>query len=135
MDISRNERIRGTTKVGEISKRVGHVSRRRIRREESDGDGGAGEKRRGRPKRRWLDSISNYLSERGLSEEDAQDRPRWRRLTRHMHRPHIKVGKDEEEVARARKLNDEARHAKIMSRPGPQHNCHICHWPDHIVIP
>ena len=55
-----------------------------------------GKRRRGRPKRRWLDSIRNDLSERGLSEEDAQDRPRWRRLTRHID-PHIKVGKDEED--------------------------------------
>ena len=58
--------------------------RRRIRREESIGDGGAGEKMRGRPKRRWMDNIRNDLSERGLSEEDAQDRSRWRRLTRHI---------------------------------------------------
>ena len=29
-------------------------------------------------------SIKNDLSERGLSGEDAQDRPRWRRLTRHI---------------------------------------------------
>ena len=43
-----------------------------------------GKRRRGRPKRRWLDSIRNDLSERGLSEEDAQDRPRWRRLIRHI---------------------------------------------------
>ncbi len=43
-----------------------------------------GEKKRRRPKQRWLDSIRNDLSERGLSEEDAQDRPRWRRLTRHI---------------------------------------------------
>ena len=84
LDRIRNERIRGTTKVGEISKKVqesrlkwyGHVLRRRIRRQESDGDGGAGEKKRRRPKQRWLDSIRNDLSERGLSEEDAQDRPR-----------------------------------------------------------
>ena len=53
LDRIRNERIRGTTKVGEISKKVqesrlkwyGHVLRRRIRRQESDGDGGAGEKK------------------------------------------------------------------------------------------
>ena len=87
----RNERIRGTTKVGEISKKVqesrskwyGHVSRR-----EDDYVGKRvmgmevpGKRRRGRPKRRWLGSIMNDLSERGLS-EDAQDRPRWRRRTR-----------------------------------------------------
>ena len=31
-------------------------------------------RRGGRPKRRWLDSIRNDLSERELSREDAQDR-------------------------------------------------------------
>ena len=38
-----------------------------------------GKRRRGRPKQMWLDSIRNNLSERGLSGEDAQDRPspRW----------------------------------------------------------
>ena len=51
LDRIRNERIKGTTKVGEISNKVlesrlnwyGHVSRRRIRREVSDWYGGAGE--------------------------------------------------------------------------------------------
>ena len=48
-------------------------------------DGGAGEKKeRKRPKRRWLDSIRNDLSERKLSGEDVQDRAKWRRLTRHI---------------------------------------------------
>ena len=58
LDRIRNERNRGTTKVGEISKKVqksrlnwyGHVLRREdeyesIRRQESDGDGGAREKK------------------------------------------------------------------------------------------
>ena len=40
--------------------------RRRICRQESDGDGGAGEK-----KRRWLDNIKNDLSERELSGEEC----------------------------------------------------------------
>ena len=53
-----------------FEKRIG------IRRQESDGDGGAGKKRRCIPKRRWLDRIRNDLSERGLSGEDAQDKPR-----------------------------------------------------------
>ena len=88
----RNERNRGTKKVGEMSKKVqesrlkwyGHVLRRRIRRKESDGDGGAGKRRRRRPKRRWLDSIRNDLSERELSREDTQDRAKRRRLIRHI---------------------------------------------------
>ena len=44
----------------------------------------AGKSRRGRPKRGWLDSIRNGLSERELSREDTQDRAKWRRLIRHI---------------------------------------------------
>ena len=94
LDRIRNEIIRGTTKVGEISKKVqesrlklyGHVWKRedeyvgkRVMGMEMPG-----KRRRGRPKRRWLDSIRNDLSERQLSGEDAQDRANWRRLTRHI---------------------------------------------------
>ena len=53
-----------------------------------------GKRRRGRPKRRWMDTIGNDLSEKELSREDTQDRAKWRSLM--THRPHIKVGKDEE---------------------------------------
>ena len=70
----RNERIRGTTKVEEISKKVqesrlkwyGHV----LRREDECvgkrvmGMEVPGKRRRGRPKRMLLDSIRNDLSER-----------------------------------------------------------------------
>ena len=55
-----------------------------MRRQESDGDGGAGKRRRGRPKQRWLDNIKNDLSERELSGEEAQDRVQWRRLIRNI---------------------------------------------------
>ena len=52
-----NERIRGTAKVEEISKKVqgsrlkwyGIAERKRIRRQESDGDGGAGETKERKP--------------------------------------------------------------------------------------
>ena len=43
-----------------------------------------GKRRRGSPKRRWLDSIRNDLSERAVAGEDAQDRAKWRRLIRHI---------------------------------------------------
>ena len=93
LDRIRNERIRGTTKVGEISKKVqeirlkwyGHILRRedeyvgkRVMAMEVPG-----KRRGGRPKRRWMDSIMNDLSERELSREDTQDRAKWRRLIRH----------------------------------------------------
>ena len=74
MDRIRIERIRGTTKVGEISKKVqesrlkwyGHVLRRedeyvgkRVMAMEVPG-----KRKRGRPKRRWLDTIRNDLLQR-----------------------------------------------------------------------
>ena len=61
-----NERIRGTTKVGEISKKVQesrlkwYEKRRRIRRQESDGDGGAGEKK----ERKTKAEVDGYHRER-----------------------------------------------------------------------
>ena len=67
MDRIRIERIRGTTKVGEISKKVqegrlkwyGHVSRREDEYvgKRVMGMEVPGKRRRGRPQRRWLDSI------------------------------------------------------------------------------
>ena len=48
--------------------------RRRICREESDGDGDVGEKKESKTEQRWLDSIKNDLSERRLSGDYAQDR-------------------------------------------------------------
>ena len=94
LDRIRNEIIRGTTKVGEISKKVqesrlkwyGHVLKRedeyvgkRVMAMEVPV-----KRSKGRPKRRWLDSTRNELSEGELSREDAQDRPRRKRLTRHI---------------------------------------------------
>ena len=86
-----NEIIRGTTKVGEISKKVqesmfnwyGHV----LRREDEYVVNMVmvmvmevtGKRRRGRPKRRWLDNIRN-----DLSGEEVQDRVQWRRLIRNI---------------------------------------------------
>ena len=43
-----------------------------------------GKRRRGRPKRRWLDNIRNDLSERELSGEEVQHRFQWRRIIRNI---------------------------------------------------
>ena len=72
LDRIRNERIRGTTKVGEIWK----VQESRLKwygyvlRKEDEYVGKrvmmmevSGKRRRARPKRRWLDNIRNDLSE------------------------------------------------------------------------
>ena len=76
LDKIRNERIRRTTKVGEITKKVqerrlkwyGHV----MRREEhyvgrrAMGMKVHGRRKRGRPKRRWLDKVKDDIKEKGL---------------------------------------------------------------------
>ena len=43
-----------------------------------------GKRRRGRPKRRWLDNIRNDMSGREFSREEAEDRAKWRHLIRHI---------------------------------------------------
>ena len=89
-DRVRNEEIRkrlGTTEMGKWCRqarlrRYGHVKRR-----EDDYVGRRamemrmpGQRKRGRPKRRWLDCIKEDMEAVGASPEDTQDRKRWRRL-------------------------------------------------------
>ena len=50
--------------------------------QESDGDGGAGEKRKTKAEVNGLHRFKNDLSERKLSGEEAEDRAKWRRLIR-----------------------------------------------------
>ena len=91
LDKIRNERIRGTTKVGEITKKVqerrlkwyGHV----MRREEHYVGRRAtvmkvqGRRKRGRPKRRWLDKVKDDIKEKGLSADDVYDRATLRSMS------------------------------------------------------
>ena len=91
LDKIKHERVRGTTKVGEITKKVqgrrlkwyGHVKRR----EEYYVGSRAmemkvqGRRNRGRPKRIWLDTIKNGIKEEGLSADEVYDRDRWRRMS------------------------------------------------------
>ena len=91
LDKIRNERIRGTTKVGEITKKVqerrlkwyGHVTRRE---EHYIGRRAMvmkvqGRRKRGRPKRRWLDKVKDDIKENRLSADDVYDRATWRRMS------------------------------------------------------
>ena len=74
LDKIRNERIRGSTKVGEITKKVqerrlnwyGHVmgianERGPLQRR----------RKRGRPKKRWLDKVKDDIKEKGLSADEV----------------------------------------------------------------
>ena len=83
LDKIRNERIRGTTKVREITKKVqerkrrlkwyGHVTRRE---EHYVGRRAMvmkvqGRRKRERLKRRWLDKVKDVIKEKGLSTDDV----------------------------------------------------------------
>ena len=48
------------------------------------GDGNESRKKRrkrGRPKRRWLDKAKDDIKEKGLSGEEVYDRATWRRMS------------------------------------------------------
>ena len=78
--------------MGEITKKV---QERRVklyehvmmRREEDYVGRGAmvmkvqGRRKRGRPKRRWLDKVEDDIEEKGLSADDVYDRAIWRRMS------------------------------------------------------
>ena len=52
-----------------------------------------GRRRKGRPKRRWMDSVKVDLREKGLSGKETQYRAVRRQLVRYFN-PHIQVGND-----------------------------------------
>ena len=92
MDRVRNEYIRGSLKVAEVSKKIqearlrwyGHVmrsSQEQVAREAMDKEI-EGRRKRGRPKTRWKDRIEADLLEKGLSGRDYENRTHWRRLIR-----------------------------------------------------
>ena len=41
-----------------------------------------GNRKKGRPRRRWYDSIKDDMREKELTREDTQDRVRWRRTVK-----------------------------------------------------
>ena len=88
MDKIRNEYIRGTAQVGRFGEKTregrlrlyGHVMRkddgyigRRMLRMELPG-----KRKRGRPKRRFMDVVKEDMDEVEVKEEDADDRSNWR---------------------------------------------------------
>ena len=40
-----------------------------------------GRRKRGRPKRRWLDKVKDDIKETGLSADDVYDRATWRHMS------------------------------------------------------
>ena len=89
-DRIRNEYIRGSTKVVEISKKVQEGRKRwygHLLRREDDHVGRStmemgvqGRRRRGRPRKRWRDCVRDDMHLKGINAEETQDRNQWRRL-------------------------------------------------------
>ena len=53
-------------------------------RKEGDGNESrptTGERKRGRPKKRWLDKVKDDIKEKGLSADDMYDRATWTRMS------------------------------------------------------
>ena len=40
-----------------------------------------GRRKRGRPRRRWLDKVKGDIKEKGLSADEVYDRATWRRMS------------------------------------------------------
>ena len=47
-----------------------------------------GRRKRGRPKRRWLDKVKDDIKENGMSADDVYDRATWRRMPSYIATPH-----------------------------------------------
>ena len=92
MDKIRNDYIRGTAQVGKFGEKTrearlrwyghlrrkddGYIGRRMLRMELP------GNRKRGRPKRRFMDVVKEDMAEVEVTEEDTVDRNNWRRKIR-----------------------------------------------------
>ena len=91
-DKIRNENIRSTVKVEQLGMKMregrlrwyGHVMRRDqeyVGRKMMEMEL-PGKRRRGRPKRRFLDAVKEDMQEVGVKETDVEDRKMWRMMIR-----------------------------------------------------
>ena len=88
MNKTRNEYIRGTAQVGRFGEKTrearlrwychvrrkddGYIGRRILRMELP------GKRKRGRPKRRFMDAVKEDMAEVEVTQEDTEDRNNWR---------------------------------------------------------
>ena len=89
-DRIRNDYVRGSTKVTELSKKIqegrlrwyGHLLRRdeyHVGKHTMDMEV-PGRRRRGRPRKRWRDCVREDLIMKGIDENEAHNRNHWRKL-------------------------------------------------------
>ena len=92
LDKIQNRYIRGTAKIAKLGDKL-RSSRLRwfghVRRRDAEYVGRRvlemavpGKRKRGRPKRRWMDAVKEDMRKAGVKEEDTEDRRRWRMVTR-----------------------------------------------------
>ena len=89
MDKIRNEYIRGTAQVGKFEDKTREARLRwygHLRRKYDEYIGRRmelpGKRKRGRPKRRFMDVVKEDMPEVEVTEEDTVDRNNWRRKIR-----------------------------------------------------
>ena len=46
-----------------------------------------GQRKRGRPVKRWIDVVEEDMKKRGVVQQDAEDRESWRRVVRGLAKP------------------------------------------------
>ena len=86
MDKIRNEYIRGTAQVGRFGEKTrearlrwyGHILRKDDIGRRMLGMELPGKRKRGRPKRRFMDVVKEDMAEVEVTEEDTEDRSNWR---------------------------------------------------------
>ncbi|KAJ8348946.1 hypothetical protein SKAU_G00275380 [Synaphobranchus kaupii] len=92
VEVAKVDEIRGTAHVGQFGHKVrearlrwfGHVRRREvgyIGRRMLDMEL-PGKRRRGRPKRRFMDTVKEDMQAVGVTEDEAQDKNRWKQMIR-----------------------------------------------------
>ena len=82
------------------------------------------EKRKGRLKLRWMDSVNVDLREKGLSGEETHNRAVWAQLVRNTD-PHIEVGEDAmEEESTLCRTGMQFMKKQICNRTGMHIVCH-----------
>ena len=91
-DKIRNEYVRGTAKIAKLGEKLRNVRLRwygHVKRREEDYVGKRmmemavpGRRKRGRPRRRWMDLVKEDMERVGAREGDEVDRVKWRLLSR-----------------------------------------------------
>ena len=91
-DKIRNEYVRGTAKIAKLGEKLRNVRLRwygHVKRREEDYVGKRmmemavpGRRKRGRPRRRWMDLVREDMERVGAREGDEVDRVKWRLLSR-----------------------------------------------------